>query len=372
MSTTVTVNGQNYSVPEVGEEAWGDNVSQLLIALSVATPGNQGIVNIVTVATTPVTVTSGRTYLVNTSAARTLQLPAPALNAFFFVRDTSGLSATNNITIQRFGSEQINGVASNKTLSINNGAWMFVCDGTNWWTNISIEPALTALTGDVVATGPGSASATIQANAITTSKILDANITGVKIADGAVTTAKIADVNVTTAKIADSAITTQKISDANVTPAKLSFGTVIQSVYSQTGAVATGTTTIPFDDTVPQNTEGTEFLSVSITPSSSTNILLIEVAPNFSSSGSTNCGIAVFQDSTASAIAAVNQIVSSGGYMVAPIVRHTMLAGTTSSTTFKVRIGPDTAATITLNGTGGARRYGGVCASSIRVTEFKP
>ena len=36
----------------------------------------------------------------------------------------------------------------------------------------------------------------------------------------------------------------------------------LQIVNSQTGAVATGTTTIPFDDTIPQNTEGTEFLSV--------------------------------------------------------------------------------------------------------------
>ena len=42
---------------------------------------------------------------------------------------------------------------------------------------------LTALTGDVVATGPGSASATIQANAITTSKINNLAVTDAKIND---------------------------------------------------------------------------------------------------------------------------------------------------------------------------------------------
>lgn len=58
-------------------------------------------------------------------------------------------------------------------------------------------------------------------NAVTTVKITDANITTAKIADANVTTAKIADLNVTTGKLADDAVTTVKITDANVTTAKL-------------------------------------------------------------------------------------------------------------------------------------------------------
>jgi hypothetical protein len=50
---------------------------------------------------------------------------------------------------------------------------------------------------------------------------------------------------------------------------------------------------------------------------------------------------------------------------------HYMAAGTTSATTFKVRIGAVTSGTITFNGIGSARKLGGVLASSITITEIK-
>lgn len=59
---------------------------------------------------------------------------------------------------------------------------------------------ITALTGDVTASGTGSVAATIAANAVTTTKIADANVTTVKIADGNITTAKIAAAAINTAK----------------------------------------------------------------------------------------------------------------------------------------------------------------------------
>lgn len=52
--------------------------------------------------------------------------------------------------------------------------------------------AITSLTGDVIATGPGAAAATVQANSITSGKIADAAISTSKIADSAVTDAKLA------------------------------------------------------------------------------------------------------------------------------------------------------------------------------------
>lgn len=54
-------------------------------------------------------------------------------------------------------------------------AWTLVDAGT---------VGLTALTGDVTATGPGSVAATISANAVTTAKILNANVTLAKLAAG--------------------------------------------------------------------------------------------------------------------------------------------------------------------------------------------
>ena len=47
-----------------------------------------------------------------------------------------------------------------------------------------------------------------------------------------------------------------------------------------------------------------------------------------------------------------------------------MTAGTISSTTFKLRAGSDGAGTITMNGNGGARKFGGALISSITITEI--
>jgi hypothetical protein len=57
----------------------------------------------------------------------------------------------------------------------------------------------------------GSIQGSLASNAVTTAKILDANVTAAKLASDAVTTAKILDANVTTAKIASSAVTADKI-----------------------------------------------------------------------------------------------------------------------------------------------------------------
>ena len=147
---------------------------------------------------------------------------------------------------------------------------------------------------------------------------------------------------------------------------------VVQRVSSQSGAVATGTTILPFDDTIPQNTEGDQYLSLAITPKSTSNILKIEVCCVASTSITANGQLttALFQDSTASAIAAVS---SYSGVATTPEnikLVHTMTAGTTSATTFKVRIGAWGANTTTFNGSSGARFFGGVMASSITITEY--
>ena len=62
--------------------------------------------------------------------------------------------------------------------------------------------------------------------AVTTAKIVDANVTADKLATDSVTTAKIANQNVTTEKLADGAVTTAKIVDANVTADKLATDSV--------------------------------------------------------------------------------------------------------------------------------------------------
>lgn len=144
----------------------------------------------------------------------------------------------------------------------------------------------------------------------------------------------------------------------------------VQDVISQTGAVATGTTTIPFDDTIPQNTEGTEFLTCSITPRVSSNRLTIEAVVHLASNTADRYLIAaLFQDSSVNALAATSQWCPAADGTTILMLRHEMEAGTTSSTTFRIRAGAESSATVTFNGAGGSRRFGGVSVSSLRVTE---
>lgn len=147
-------------------------------------------------------------------------------------------------------------------------------------------------------------------------------------------------------------------------------GCVIQNVYSQTGTMATGTTQIPNDNTIPQSSEGTQFMSLAITPKLSTNKLKITVVVNASYSVSAVGCVALFQDSTANALAAATaSIVSSNTQNITLI--HYMTAGTVSETTFKVRAGAGSAGTFTFNGIGGVQQYGGVMASSITIEEIQ-
>ena len=145
---------------------------------------------------------------------------------------------------------------------------------------------------------------------------------------------------------------------------------VVQVVNTQTGTVATGTTIIPFDNTIPQNTEGTEFLTLSITPTSATNFLIVSVVLNFSYSIVNTVSFALFQDSTASALAAAAELGSTATGMINSGLVHKMTAGTTSATTFKIRMGGETAGTVTLNGYSGGQVFGGVMASSMTITEY--
>jgi len=155
-----------------------------------------------------------------------------------------------------------------------------------------------------------------------------------------------------------------------IAAARLPAGSVLQVVNVQTGAVATGTTIFPFDDTIPQNTEGNQYMSLAVTPTSATSVLRIEIVANLSNSGAGPIGAALFQDSTANALAATVTYTNEATTLTPAVFSHYMTAGTTSATTFKFRAGPDGANTITFNGRSSARLLGGVLASSMTITEI--
>ena len=241
------------------------------------------------------------------------------------------------------------------------------------------------------------------------SDISDDAIDSQHYAAGSIDTAHIADVNVTTGKIANDAITLAKMAagtdgniisyDASGNPVAIATGSdgqvltsagagqppafeaaaagglVVQVVNVHDGAAATGTTTIPHDTSIPQISEGTEFMTLAITPTNASNKLIIRVEA-FHTSSATGKWIlgALFQDSTANALSGAMPFYcpaaspSTIGSEV--IIQHYMTAGTTSATTFRYRAGTDHAATISFNGQSGNVRFGGTLCSSITIWEI--
>lgn len=150
----------------------------------------------------------------------------------------------------------------------------------------------------------------------------------------------------------------------------LADGNAKNVVESTTGAVATGSTTIPFDDTIPQNTEGDQYMSLNFVPTNVNNKLRITVVFN-GAIASGEMTVALFQDSTANALKAASQAINAANVLANVMFTHTMKAATTSLTTFKVRMGAANAGTNTFNGISSGRKYGGVMASSITVEEIE-
>lgn len=147
---------------------------------------------------------------------------------------------------------------------------------------------------------------------------------------------------------------------------------IIQIVEASFTAATSVTTQIPNDNTIPQNTEGTQVLTATITPTNSSNTLIIEVAfPEVSTSSTFYVAAALFQDSTADSLTTwiLNGIRTATTSVTSSFYRYKMAAGTTSSTTFNVRVGSSNAQTAYLNSGVGTRFYGGSEKAFIRIFE---
>lgn len=146
-------------------------------------------------------------------------------------------------------------------------------------------------------------------------------------------------------------------------------GKIAQVVTLATTAVNSGSTTIPADDTPPLSTEGDEYMTLSITPRFATSTLIIDCVIHGASSAARLIIAALFRDSASEAIAATGITTNSTNQTMAFPLRHMVLAGSTSPTTFKVRVGLSSAGTYTFNGAATARQFGAITKSSMTITE---
>ena len=148
-------------------------------------------------------------------------------------------------------------------------------------------------------------------------------------------------------------------------------GKILQISNVLSPSFVTHSTGMPLDDTIPQKTEGAEYMTLAFTPHSATSHLKIDVVAILDGAGNETMQVALFQDDTAGALAAA--CFANNPTDVDTIsFTHYMVSGTTSETTFKVRAGMHAGGAVALNSVaaGAGQAFGGVAASSITITEI--
>ncbi len=148
-------------------------------------------------------------------------------------------------------------------------------------------------------------------------------------------------------------------------------GTVLQQVIVLLSSAITYSSVIPYDNTIPQITEGTQIFTTSITPLSSSSNLIFVYSINTSSVTSGRLTIALFQDAIANALVA--QQGDNAGSGNANNVSSNMITPSvdTTSRDYHIRIGPQTGGiTSHVNAEfNGNAIYGGVIQSSLIINE---
>ena len=149
------------------------------------------------------------------------------------------------------------------------------------------------------------------------------------------------------------------------------FGNVVlQTVRAEVTAYTTCSTTIPFDDTIPQNTEGTSVFSQSITPVESSSYIEATIVLMVGGSAELSGTVALFIDSGVDAVAAEGFYVRASTTSHSVTLNYRYTNSNTTAKTFAVRVGAS-AGNVYLNGDGTARRFGGVAVSSLTLREVK-
>jgi len=161
-------------------------------------------------------------------------------------------------------------------------------------------------------------------------------------------------------------------------------GAIAQVVFTEHQGVVTysGGTKIPYDNTVPQSSEGYEVteLTTSIIPSKTNTTFLVETCTNIYSPTSLGQGViaALFKDSAASAIAVNSAQFGYGGGTSNNSPRssivylsHKVTISSASETTFKIRISDYQSTSTYLNRDGTTNTFGNTITSWMKITELR-
>lgn len=141
------------------------------------------------------------------------------------------------------------------------------------------------------------------------------------------------------------------------------------SVYQTLDTNENITSPIPYDDTIPQISEGVFVTSASITPKSVDSKIVVEFSTIVSATTADTIVVSVFQNGDTNAVAAgAHYVTASNPAHIT--MKWVLTPAVTTEIAYSVRIGPSTANTIRLNGTVAARRLGGVAKATLIVSEI--
>lgn len=149
-------------------------------------------------------------------------------------------------------------------------------------------------------------------------------------------------------------------------------GVAVDRAFSSISTVVDCTTTIPLDDTIPQNTEGDEVITATLTPKSTTNRLRCTVAGFGGVSTEVEAILALFVNTTANAIYASNINWKLNGADEGQFfAQFEWLPASVSAQTVKLRMGKTTAGHLYLNAdSSGNRLFGGAAAVTMVLEEI--
>ena len=154
-------------------------------------------------------------------------------------------------------------------------------------------------------------------------------------------------------------------------------GTTYTLGFAEVAGATVLSGTIPKDDTIPQVTEGTQFLSVVITPNYVGSRVTVTVVAQVRETTNTgdHVAVALFKDGAANAVRTGSVTLSIANLAQGTVhLKYSFVTASLTPITFTVRGGGD-AGTVTLNsvtdGSAVVSDYGSTISSWIEVTEAK-
>lgn len=249
----------------------------------------------------------------------------------------------------------------------------FVSEGAGNWRCVAYQRAVLA---------PG----TVLDNSVTTAKVADLAVTTAKVADLAVTYPKIQNVNAdrllgrtagigNVEEITCTPFVRTILDDPDAQTARTTIGGLIQRAFISTGEVIGTTNVIPYDDTIPQITEGEQALAILFTPKSAVSRIRISAILQLRASGpGLMRNIALFWSGSPNAIGVSSSLGDANGPStgIEPVIVTAEIASPgTAQYAISVRFGPHNTGSLFLNSNGTlSRTFGGAAASILEVEEY--